>query len=703
MRNSYLKKNLSDKKFSRINLGPESILSDRNVDQKNPLVTPEMKYQSLFETSEDGILILDATTGELIDANPSILRLLNMSQEEIRRKKLWEIGLFNTRAEADLLLTELKVIGSVRLDDISIRSNNGKITELEVLCKAYSENKTSKIQINVRDITERKNIEKELTDRENRYKSFLDYSADAIFVADKNGKYIYTNKAVTEMLGYLPEEMLNKTIKDLAPKNKIRTYFNYFREALENGKLYTELELVKKDGTTVSTDYNSVLLPGEMVYSSCRDTSAKNKSEYTLKESEQIFKAQNDRYLSLNSENAALNLELKRSINHIQHIKNDLSIAKTKVEETDRLKSAFLSNISHEIRTPVNAIMGFSSFLLEPDLNKEKLNDYVHIINLHARQLLSNLSDIIDISKIESGQFATESELVTINKLMKDLFVTYRKLVDYKKVRLIYSPESPNDLSQIKTDGNRIRQIVCNLLNNALKYTHSGEIEFGYCIKKKFIEFYVRDTGIGITPTEQESIFQLFRQLDETKKRQNGGNGIGLPVSKALVEKFGGTISVNSEPGKGSMFIFTIPYADEPDTTEISSKTSNQNEYDWNDKTILIVEDEVYNHAYIEKLLADTNAKLLNAWDGKMALELVKTHPEISMVIMDIKMPVMDGYESMQMIKKFRAKLPVIAQTAYALGHDSKKGLEAGFDTYLIKPIDSGLFKKVINSYLSDN
>jgi PAS domain S-box-containing protein len=703
MRNSFLKKNLADRKCSRINEAPESIVIDKNGQHNENLRESEMRYRRLFEAAKNGILIIDFETGNIIDTNPIVAKLLDLPFAEILGKKLGEIGLFRNKEESELALIKLNAIGYQHFEDLLIQGKNGKFTEVEFISNVYSENKIKLIQCNIRDITERKTIEKALIASENKFRSILENSADAIFVADENGKYIYTNKAVTDLLGYSAEEMQQKSIKDLAPKNKIREYFNFFKEAREKGKLFTELELIRKDGISVSVDYNSTLLPEGMVYASCRDISNRIKAEYTTKESEHFFKTQNTDYFNLNKENAALNVELKKSINHIQHIKNDLNLAKAKVEEAVQLKSAFLSNISHEIRTPVNAILGFSAFLQEPELNKEKLNDYIHIINSNTRQLLSNISDIIDISKIEVGQFTFNSELVNINRLMKNLFVTYRKLVDYKRIRLVYSPESPNDLSQIKTDGSRISQVICNLLNNAIKYTIRGEIEFGYNIKKRFVEFYVRDTGIGITPKEQLSIFQLFRQLKETSNRSDSGNGLGLPVSKALIEKLGGTISVNSEPGKGSIFIFSVPYENEFETTVASSRTSGSKQYNWEEKTILIVEDEVYNHAYIEKLLSGTDAKLLNAWDGKLAVELVKTHPEISMVIMDLKMPVMDGYESMQIIKKFRPELPVIAQTAYAYGHDSKRGIEAGFDNFLIKPVDSSLFMKTINSYISEN
>ncbi|MDP2337313.1 MAG: ATP-binding protein [Bacteroidota bacterium] len=379
-------------------------------------------------------------------------------------------------------------------------------------------------------------------------------------------------------------------------------------------------------------------------------------------------------------------------------------IAKDKAEESDKLKSAFLSNMSHEIRTPMNAIIGFSEFLLNPELSKDKLDRYVQIINASSQQLLSVINDIIDISKIEAGQFSVDLELVNINKLMDELFVTYKKLVDLKKLRLTYSSDSPNKLIQVKTDGNRIKQVICNLLNNAIKFTKEGEIQFGYTIHGNFIEFYVKDSGVGIAPENQSLIFQRFRQVEATNKQINEGNGLGLSISKALVEKLGGTISVNSEPGKGSSFVFTIPYEKEAAMTTVTSTIPSESEsYNWDKKTILIVEDEVYNHSFIKELLSESNVSILHAWDGKQAVELVKKHPEISLVLMDLKMPVMNGYDAMKLIKQIKPNLTIVAQTAYAESDSKQKAMNSGFDNYLVKPIDRVLLMEVINGYLSEN
>lgn len=392
---------------------------------------------------------------------------------------------------------------------------------------------------------------------------------------------------------------------------------------------------------------------------------------------------------------------MTESLNQIQNINNELIISKNKAEESDRLKSAFLANMSHEIRTPLNAIMGFSEFLLQPDLSRENLDDFVQIINSSSRQLLSIISDIMDISKMETGQFSIGSEIVNVNKLMTDLFITYKKIVDFKNLHLEYSCDRPNDLIQTRTDGNRIKQVICNLLNNAIKFTKEGKIEFGYKMKKNFIEFYVRDTGIGIDSEFHALVFERFRQVDAAKNQINSGNGLGLSISKALVEKMGGTISVDSKLGVGSIFLFTIPYVNETENSITSELTFESEKCNWIEKTILLVEDEVNNHAYAEQLLKVTKVNLLHAWDGSEAVDIVRCYPNISLVLMDIKMPIMDGYEATRLIKQIRPKLPIIAQTAYALSQEREQALEAGCDNYITKPIDKVLFMNLLNSFLS--
>jgi len=353
----------------------------------------------------------------------------------------------------------------------------------------------------------------------------------------------------------------------------------------------------------------------------------------------------------------------------------------------------------------MNAILGFSELLLQPDLSHDKLVNFVQIINASGMQLMSVISDIIDISKIEADQIIVNIEFVDINILMNELFVVYERLAGLKKLSLHCTCKNPNEHILIETDGNRVKQVICNLLNNAIKFTKEGSIEFGYEIVeirgRESLQFYVKDTGIGIAPENHALIFERFRQVEITAARNYSGNGLGLPISKALVEKLGGSIMVNSEPGNGSTFSFTIPYIHKNEDFVKSVPEFRHNEsLNWHQKTILIVEDEVNSYVYFEELLSETNVKILHAWDGMQALEYIKDDSDISLILMDIKMPVIDGYEATQLIKQIRPKLPIIAQTASGLSNERNNALEAGCDQYLTKPINRDLFMEVVGSYL---
>ena len=277
-----------------------------------------------------------------------------------------------------------------------------------------------------------------------------------------------------------------------------------------------------------------------------------------LIEKNKQIEAQNEKYLVINK-------ELIHSVIMVQSINNELIIAKERVEEADKLKSAFLSNMSHEIRTPINAIIGFSQFLLDPGTSKEEVQDFVQVIRSSSLQLMSIINDIVDISLIEVDQVSLLIEPVNINQLLIKLYTLYEKLVDGKKVSLHCICHNPDKLVQIKTDGKRINQVFSHLLNNAIKFTKEGKIEFGYKVKKTHVKFYVKDSGIGLAPENHSLIFQRFRQVDSSFTREYDGNGLGLSISKALVEKLGGTIKVVSELGCGSTFIFTIPHVPEVD------------------------------------------------------------------------------------------------------------------------------------------
>ena len=428
----------------------------------------------------------------------------------------------------------------------------------------------------------------------------------------------------------------------------------------------------------------------------------KRQADEALKVSVQELKEQNAEYQKLNMEYLKLNEELKESLDHIRKMNSELIISKNKAEESDRLKSSFLANMSHEIRTPLNGILGFSSLLKDEDLTKKNAKRYIDIIGSSGQQLLTIINDILDISKIEAGQIAISIEAVNITQLMNELLHQFQHQAEIKNLDLILNSGNLYENMEIHTDANRLRQILCNLLNNAIKFTHEGKVEFGLLHKENFTEFYVSDSGIGIAPEDQLVIFKPFRKIETSVKNKYGGTGLGLSISKAFVEKLGGTMMLQSEPNKGSTFIFTIPRTEASEPNYKQHPETEQNLHrNWNPKTILIAEDEAFNFYYMEELLKPMSVNMLHAWNGLEAVELTKNHPDISLVLMDIRMPEMDGHTATRLIKELRPRLPVIAQTAYASNEDMENAHTSGFDNYLTKPIARELFVQVIDKYLA--
>ena len=430
----------------------------------------------------------------------------------------------------------------------------------------------------------------------------------------------------------------------------------------------------------------------------------KRLSEEALKESIQDLKIQNAEFHALNMEYLKINEELIESLDYIRNINSELIVSKNKAEESDKLKSAFLANMSHEIRTPLNGILGFSSILMDPELSKENAKKYIGIIDSSGQQLLTIINDILDISKIEAGQIPISLEVLNINQTLKELLQQFMKEAELKNLVLILYSDHLKETILIKTDANRFRQVFCNLLSNAIKFTSEGKIEFGFALKDDLIEFYVKDSGIGIATEDQSIIFKPFRKVASTTTHLYAGTGLGLAISKALVEKLGGTITLKSSPQKGSTFIFTIPYTKNIEPQQQPPlKIESDLLHNGYQKTVLIAEDEIYNYYYIEELLKPMNVKTLHAWNGLEAVELAKNHPDISLVLMDIRMPEMDGLAATKLIKELRPQLPVIAQTAYATREDRENALASGFDYYLSKPIRRALFVEVIDKYLVGN
>ncbi len=386
---------------------------------------------------------------------------------------------------------------------------------------------------------------------------------------------------------------------------------------------------------------------------------------------------------------------------HRSQLEYELLQAKTKAEESDQLKTAFLANMSHEIRTPMNGILGFAEMLNDEFLSDGNRKKYVEIINNNGKMLMSLIDDIIDFAKIEAGQIKILNQEFSLNSLLTQVqasFLSESLRKDKTEVKLRIKKFFPNETCFIQSDPNRLRQILTNLVGNSLKFTKEGYIEFGYEEPKEGkIEFFVKDTGIGIPEDKIGLIFERFVQADYSRSRKYSGSGLGLAISKGFVELLGGKMWVESKINEGSMFHFSIPFipSKKKSQSDIDEKKPKA-DYNWANRLFLIAEDDTFSFKLLEGFLVKTNAEILHAEDGKQAVEICKNNDKIDLILMDVQMPDMNGIEATRLIKGFRKNLPVIAQTANAIAEEKQKCFEAGCDDFVTKPINiSELFFKI--------
>jgi PAS domain S-box-containing protein len=377
----------------------------------------------------------------------------------------------------------------------------------------------------------------------------------------------------------------------------------------------------------------------------------------------------------------------------------DLILAKEKAEESNRLKSAFLANLSHEIRTPMNGILGFAELLNKPDLSKKSRKNYIDIITSSGKRLLETISQLMDISKIEAGVVNTSLSPVKLNDQLHYIYNFFKPEAENKNIGFYIGSRLTDEMT-IKTDAEKFNAILVNLVNNAIKYTETGSVKFGYRLCEDEIMFYVSDSGIGVPSGKQKIIFERFRQADESQTRSYDGTGLGLSISKAYVEMLGGRIWLESEPGRGSVFYFTLPCFREIPESSGHARHDEVDNFDFSGVTVLIAEDEKFNQLHLKEIFRPTNARILMTENGSEAIDCLEANPGTNIALIDIKMPVMDGLETTRLIKRKFNGLPVIAQTAYAQQSNREAAILAGFDGFITKPINRIELFKLIRKFL---
>ncbi|MFO7869362.1 MAG: response regulator, partial [Bacteroidales bacterium] len=501
--------------------------------------------------------------------------------------------------------------------------------------------------------------EASLRKSEAKFKSYIKNAPDGIFIANEKGEYIEVNETASKITGYSEDELRNVTIPDLIQKEYLEKAEWHFQKTIKDGFASTDLGFVTKSGEKRFWNIDAVKLSETRFLGFAKDITERKQDEI------------------------------------------ELCKAKEKAEETDRLKSAFLANMSHEIRTPMNGILGFADLLKEPKLTGDQKDKYIQVIEKSGERMLNTINDIIDISKIEAGEVEVENTELSVNKILDEQYEFFAREAVEKGLELNYYSALSDNESRIITDKHKLESIIGNLIKNAIKYTETGSITFGYSIQslkgKNFFEFYITDTGIGIPADRINAIFNRFEQADIEDTRVFEGSGLGLAISKSYVKMLGGEMSVRSTEGSGSTFMFSIPYNKEFMKKEnLDNNNENLSQIALHNLSVIVAEDDENSRMYFDTLFKHTFKKIHFTTTGNQTIDACREHPDTDIILMDIKMPDINGYQATQQIRKFNTDVIIIAQTAYGLLGDKEKAIEAGCDDYLSKPVKKEiLFEKI--------
>ena len=653
---------------------------------EDALKVSEDKYRTMIEYSNDLIWTLD-NEGNFVFMNETAAKTTGLNLDE------W-IG----RSFVPLILEEdmhmimdvfAQTIGGKPCNyELRFKKDDNSILSISVnTSPIYISGKVEGIVSFGRDISESKQAEKQLK----LLGRAIDQSPVTVMITDKKGIIEYTNPKFTEITGYTPEEVKGKNPRILQSGEQTKEFYTELWDTILSGNVWQgEFHNKKKNGGSF---WESAAI------SSITDSNGE----------------------------VSFFLAVKEDITEKKNMIAELIKAKDRAEESDRLKSAFLSNMSHEIRTPMNGILGFAGLLKSPNLTGEQQQEYIAIIETSGARMLNIIKDIVDISKIEAGLMEVDLQLSNINQQTEYIYTFFKPEVEGKGMKLSHVNGLSGKAAMVNTDREKLYAILINLVKNAIKYSDTGAIEFGYNLVQtrhalsrtetetdtkidtetetrdalSVLQFYVKDTGIGVPADRQKAIFDRFVQADISDTRAYQGAGLGLSISKAFVEMLGGTIWVESEEGKGSTFYFTIPYQvpveEKPIHSAIVPVAETENEI--SGLKILIAEDDPTSEMLISLALKSYSKEIIKVKSGNAALEICRNNPDIDLIMMDIKMKDLDGYEATRQIRLFNKEVIIIAQTAYALINEREKALEAGCNDYISKPISVDLLRGLVEKY----
>ncbi|MDA3944445.1 MAG: PAS domain S-box protein [Bacteroidetes bacterium] len=635
----------------------------RQYKQMQALAESERKFKSFFHTVPGAVSITAIKSGEYIDVNTAFEQVSEYTRDELIGKTAYEINIWDDIQDRERFVKELEKYGQVDNLEANFRTKSGKIIHGLLTASKTIIDGEHFIVLIVNDITQlyltRLNLLK--------YNAALAQLPTGVFLTDLVFVIEYTNPIVSVLTGYKPEELMGKHLRTLIADDFFEKQQSSIKQLLQAGKKWHgEFKNKHKDGSTIwlRADISGVYdQSGKLV-------------NYTV---------------------------VAQDVTQEKAMHDQLLVAKERAEASDKLKSAFLNNISHEIRTPLNSILGFGELMVsENEYSLEERKEFFDILDQSSRRLVDTVTDYMDISLISSGNMEVNWATFDVNPLLHEIYENHSH--KFTKGQVDFILQIPEDESvSLKSDPELLRKILNHLIGNALKFTLKGKVELGYHHKDEGITIFVNDTGIGIERELQQQVFEYFRQEKVTHTRGHEGSGLGLSIVKGLSELLKAKVELQSEKNVGTKINILLPLQNRSALSTTSKPTSTMENTNQEKALILIAEDEDTNFIVLDLFLRKKLAvNTLRANNGLEAVEACKNNPEIALVLMDIKMPVMDGIEATKQIKAFKPELIIIAITAYAVSGDEQKLRKIGCDDYIAKPIQKNDLLRKVKHYLGD-
>jgi len=634
------------------------------------MVEEKEKFEFIVRNTNEAIIVielLEDKAGMVLDANKAAMDLFNTGPEVFGNPLPDNILQDEVIGKDGALMRDVFEKGFGKVEQC-YRADDGRDLWLEFTLHAFTLTGENLMIAVVKDKTPERKSEAALRETERLYRTVVEAANDSIGLFTKDRKVILMNSALYEVVGYTKEEYEALDLMDIVHPGD-REQLGIKEGILHSdGAMAVDFRVQHKEGHYLDMSSKNVIIPGDegeedLILTNIRDVTG-----------------------------------LKQSMRELEQ-------AKEKAEESDKLKSAFLANMSHEIRTPMNSIIGFSNLLNQSGLEEHLRELYVHRIITNSELLLTLISDIIDLAKIESGQLTIINGRIMISELISDMKqYEYDETVRLQKEQIEIVTEPECDNFEIETDVIRIAQVMKNLINNAIKFTEKGKVEIG-CLKgesDQMVRFYVKDTGIGISPEHFEVIFDQFRQIDGSNTRKFSGTGLGLTICKNLVQLMGGRIWVESESEIGAFFQVELPLkwtgADKqvmPELRKLQESARSEQRI-----SILAVDDESDTLELYQAMLTQMGHHISTASTGYEALRILEQFSLPDLVLMDIQMPVMSGTDTLRIIRERHPGIKVVAQSAHALTGDRNRFLGEGYDGYLPKPFTADQLDKVISDLM---